>query len=58
MHPDTLNDTLQVCFMVLVKSDDPEVVATAVKKMVKRSSALRIRGSLVLKWAIHLCQVS
>jgi hypothetical protein len=56
-HPDSLNDTLQVVFLVLVDSDNPDTIAAKIKKMVKNSSALRIRGWLVLKWAHHLCQV-
>lgn len=57
-HPDTLSDTLQVVFLVLVDSNDPEVIAAAVDKMVKRSPSLQIRGREVVKWALHLSKVS
>jgi len=56
-HPDSLRETLQVVFLVLVDSNDPEVVAKAVDKMVQRSPALRIRGPEVVKWATHLSKV-
>lgn len=56
-HPDTLSDTLQVVFLVLVDSNDPETISKAVDKMVKRSPALRIRGREVVKWAMHLSKV-
>ena len=56
-HPDELSDTMQVVFMVLVDSSDPEVVAKAVKTMVNRSPSLHIRGHEVVKWAMHLSQV-
>ena len=57
-HPDSLIDTLQVVFLVLVESDDPIVISNAVQKMVERSPALRIRGREVIKWAMHLSKVS
>jgi hypothetical protein len=56
-HPSCLADSLQVVFLVLVDSDSPETIAAAVKKMVDKSPALRIRGREVLKWAIHLSKV-
>ena len=57
-HPDSLSDTLQVVFLVLVESNDPNAITNAVRKMVERSPALRIRGREVVKWAMHLSKVS
>jgi hypothetical protein len=48
---------MQVVFLVRVASDDPETIAAAVRKMVKRSPGLTINGMECLKWAIHLCEV-
>lgn len=57
-HPDSLSDTLQVVFLVLVESDDPKAIAEAVQRMTKRSPSLHIRGREVVKWAMHLSKVS
>lgn len=56
-HPDSLEETLDVVFMVLVDSDDPAVIEASIKTMVDRSPSLRIRGKEVLKWAMHLSKV-
>jgi hypothetical protein len=54
----TLGEYIQVIFMVLVESDDPAVIKTAVRKMAARSPFLHIRGRVVVDWALHLSQVS
>jgi len=57
-HPDELAETMQVIFLVLVKSSDQNEIEAAVKKMIAKSPALQIRGHLVAKWAVHLCKVN
>lgn len=55
-HPDTLAESIQVVFLVLVDVATPEALEAAVKKIISRSPALRIRTKEVIKWAYHLCK--
>ena len=57
-HPDKLSETMQIIFLTLVPNNiDPEKTRATILKMIKRSPALFIRGSVVVKWAVHLSKV-
>ena len=57
-HPSKLSETLQVVFLVLVDTANPESVQNAVKeRLIKDSPALKIRVKEVVKWAEHLAKV-
>ncbi len=54
---DALPNTIQVIFLTVVDMDDPVRRGEAIRAMVDRAPALKVRGREVVKWAYHLSRV-
>jgi hypothetical protein len=48
---------ISVIFLVMVATPDPEERLAILQKMAKKAHAIKIRGHVVIKWAMHLSQV-